>query len=555
MPSHPKALFFVEAAGASGVLVNGREEGLTCTGPRRSFQAKAADSMTVQREDPLTPPPRLLVRDATKDFPGVRAVDRVSFEVRRGEVHALIGENGAGKSTLMHLVAGVYAPDSGRIELDGVLIAGLGEQATSEAGIAMVYQERSLVGALSVAENVFAGRQPVNALGIIRTTAMHEATRRILRDLEVDLDPASAVTDLSPGQQQMVEIAKGLSHELKVLILDEPTASLTINESRHLFRIIRRLKEQGVSIVYVSHRMSEVFEISDRVTVMRDGRVTGVRDTSATTHAELIALMVGRTLIFDPDPRRAAADAAVALEVRDLEAAPISGANLTVRYGEIVCLAGLLGSGRSEVCEAIFGLRPIQAGTVLVDGSPLRAHSPADAMQAGISMLPEDRKEGGLFQEFSIADNLVSANLPAYTHSGFLSDREIRRASERYVGALRVATPDIDKSVSALSGGNQQKVLLAKWLVRDPKILIVDEPTRGVDVGSKADIYRILRDLAAGGMAILVVSSDLPEVLALAHRIVVMSEHRVACEIDASTATEIAILEAASPKTARHEAA
>ena len=488
------------------------------------------------------------MRHVIKTFPGVRAVDDVSLEVQRGEVHALIGENGAGKSTLMHLVAGVYQPDSGTIELDGASIAGLSEKGAADGGVAMVYQERSLVGALSVAENVYAGRQPVNGLGVIRQGLMLEGTRRILADLEVDLDPRLPVTRLSPGQQQMVEIAKGLSHELKLLILDEPTSSLTISEGRHLFRVIRRLAAQGIAVIYVSHRMAEIFEIADRVTVLKDGRVTGVRETGSVTSGELIALMVGRELSFEPDTRRAAPDAGVALEVSDLTAAPVAGASFTLRYGEILCLAGLLGAGRTELCEAIFGARPIQSGSIKVDGRELRPRSPSDAMAAGISMLPEDRKDRGLFMDFTITANVAAANLPTYTHAGLLSEAEMRATSERYVKDLRVATPSVDREVRLLSGGNQQKVLLAKWLARQPRILIVDEPTRGVDVGAKADIYRTLRDLAAKGLALLVVSSDMLEVLALAHRILVMSEGRVAGELDAAGATEIAILELAAPR-------
>ncbi|MFO1067987.1 MAG: sugar ABC transporter ATP-binding protein [Geminicoccaceae bacterium] len=491
---------------------------------------------------------RLSVRNVVKTFPGVRAVDDVSLEVRQGEVHALIGENGAGKSTLMHLVAGVYLPDRGAIELDGASIAGIGEKAAADAGVAMVFQERSLVGALSVAENVYAGRQPANRLGIIRQSAMLEGARRLLADLEVDLDPRVPVAQLSPGQQQMVEIAKGLSHDLKLLILDEPTSSLTINEGRHLFRVIRRLAGLGIAIIYVSHRMGEIFEISDRVTVLKDGRVTGVRDTATTTSQELISLMVGRELSFEPDRRRAAPDAAVALEVRDLTAAPVTGASFSLRYGEILCLAGLLGAGRTELCEAIFGVRPIQSGQVLVDGRELKPQGPLDSMAAGICMLPEDRKEGGLFLDFTVTANVVAANLPAYTRSGLLSAAAMREVSERYARDLRIATPSVDREVRFLSGGNQQKVLLAKWLAREPRILIVDEPTRGVDVGAKADIYRTLRDLAAKGLALLVVSSDLMEVLALAHRIVVITEGRVAGELDAASATEVAILELAAPR-------
>jgi ribose transport system ATP-binding protein/rhamnose transport system ATP-binding protein len=494
-------------------------------------------------------PPRLDVRDVVKTFPGVRAVDGVSFQVRRGEVHALIGENGAGKSTLMHLVAGVYDPDSGSIELDGASILGLGERGTADAGIAMVFQERSLVPALSVAENVYAGRQPINRLGFVRQSEMTAGARRIFAELGVAIDPSALVSDLSPGQQQMVEIAKGLSHDLKIIILDEPTSSLTIKEGRQLFAVIRRLAARGVGIVYVSHRMDEIFEISDRVTVLRDGRVTGLRETAETSPGELIALMVGRDLSLEPDHRRAKLDARVVLEVRDLVAAPVRSASFAVRAGEIVCLAGLLGAGRTEVCEAIFGARPMQGGTILLDGRPFRPVDPEHAIEAGISMLPEDRKEVGLFLDFSVAANVVAANLPAYSRRGLLSPSAIAAAAERYVSDLRIATPNVAREVRSLSGGNQQKVLLAKWLDCRPRLLIVDEPTRGVDVGSKADIYRILRDLAEDGMAVLVVSSDLPEVLAIAHRIVVMADRRVVGTLEATEATEIGILELASPAT------
>ena len=490
--------------------------------------------------------PRLSVQNVVKTFPAVRAVDGVSFEVEPGEVHALIGENGAGKSTLMHLVAGVFSPDSGMIELDGQSLIGRNEQAMAEAGIAMVFQERSLVGALSVAENIYAGRQPSNRFGMIKRKPMLEGARRILADLEVDIDPRTPVNQLSPGQQQMVEIAKGLSHELKLIILDEPTSSLTIGEARHLFRVIRRLASQDISVVYVSHRMAEIFEISNRITVLRDGRVTGVRKTSEVSAGELISLMVGRELSFEPDVRRAAKDAKVALEVNDLKADRVAGATFKLRYGEILCLAGLLGAGRTETCEAIFGARPIISGSITVDGRELRPKSPADSMAAGISMLPEDRKDGGLFMDFTVAENMAAANLEAYTRKGLLSTADMQAMARRYVEALRVATPSIDREVRNLSGGNQQKVLLAKWLAREPRILIVDEPTRGVDVGSKADIYRILRDLAAQGLALLVVSSDLPEVLALAHRIAVMADGRIVGELDAAEATEIGILELAA---------
>jgi ABC-type sugar transport system ATPase subunit len=493
--------------------------------------------------------PRLAIRNVVKGFPGVQAVNDVSFEVRRGEIHALVGENGAGKSTLMHLVAGVYQPDSGEIELDGRSIVGYDERAAADAGIAMVYQERSLVGALTVAENVFAGRQPTNRLDVIQLQPMFERTRAILADLEVAIDPRAPVASLSPGQQQMVEIAKGLSHELRLLILDEPTSSLTIAEARHLFGVLRRLAHADISVVYVSHRLSEVFEIADRVTVMKDGRVTGVRDTRSVTDHELMSMMVGRELSFEPEARRVTADAPTMLEVEDLVAPPVTSASFVVRSGEIVCLAGLVGAGRTEVCEAIFGARPIQSGRIAVAGRDHHPTGPYDSMAVGISMLPEDRKESGLFVDFSITANVGASDLARFTRNGLISDTEMAAAAQGFVDDLRISTPDTKRVVRDLSGGNQQKVLLAKWLVRRPRILIVDEPTRGVDVGSKADIYRILRELAAAGIALLVVSSDLPEVLAIAHRIVVMSEGRVVAELDAATADEVRILELAAPRT------
>ena len=493
--------------------------------------------------------PRLVLRHVTKTFPGVRAVDDVSLEVLPGEIHALVGENGAGKSTLMHLIAGVYTPDTGEIELDARSLVGVDERGAAEAGVSMVFQERSLVGALTVADNVYAGRQPTNRLGVIERRSMYRGTQRILQDLEVDIDPTTPVADLSPGQQQMVEIAKGLSHDLRLLILDEPTSSLTIGEARHLFRVLRGLASSGVSIVYVSHRLSEVFEIASRVTVLKDGRVTGVRETSAVQAPDLIALMVGRDLSFEPDPRRAPPTAAVALELVHVTADRVTDVSLSVRYGEIVCLAGLVGAGRTEVCEAIFGDRPIESGHLLIDGQEHRPKSPADSMAAGISMLQEDRKDGGLFIDFTVTANIAAANLPQYTHGGLLSTQEMEAIATEYTRELRIVTPSVQREVRNLSGGNQQKVMLAKWLVRKPRVLIVDEPTRGVDVGSKADIYAILRDLAASGVALLVVSSDLPEVLALAHRIVVMASGQVVGELDAATADEVSILDMAAPKT------
>ncbi len=492
--------------------------------------------------------PRLRLTGIRKAFPGVQALEDVSLDVWPGEIHALVGENGAGKSTLMHITAGVYRTDEGTIELDGSPLVDFDERAAGDAGVAIVFQDRSLVPSLSIAENIFAARQPANRFGVIDRHLLEQRTHQLLGELNVDLDPRRLVGDLAPAQQQMVEIAKALSHRLRLLILDEPTAALTINEGRELFEVLRLLASRGVGIVFVSHRLAEVFEVSQRITVLKDGHLVGTRATSEVTSDDLITMMVGRELSFVPDPRRHAPDAPVALEVEGLSADPVVDCSLRVHAGEIVCLAGLVGAGRTEVCEAIFGIRPVTAGRILVQGRPVSISHPLEAMREGIGMVPEDRKEAGLFLEMSVAANIAATNLRALSDGPLISDRRVTALAEESVRQLRVATPDVRRPVMNLSGGNQQKVLLAKWLARSPAVLIVDEPTRGVDVGAKADIYAILRDLAGQGVALLVVSSDLLEVLALAHRVVVMSDRRVVGEMDASDADEEAILRMAAPK-------
>ncbi|HEY8285741.1 MAG TPA: sugar ABC transporter ATP-binding protein [Chloroflexota bacterium] len=499
-------------------------------------------------------PPRLSIEAVSKGFPGVQALDNVSLMVWPGEVHALVGENGAGKSTLMRLIAGVEAPDAGSLFLDGVSLKGIDEHGAGKRGIGMVHQERSLVAGLSVAENVFAARQPTTRLGGIDWTRMYRQTRDILRDLQVDLDPRRLVGDLSPAQQQMVEIAKGLSYDLRLLILDEPTAALTIPETKHLFEVIRRLTARGVAVVYISHRLAEVFQIAQRVTVLKDGRVTGVSEVESVTEAELMRLMVGRDLYFTPDRHRVTADAPIVLRVNGLAAPPaVRDASLVVRAGEIVCLAGLVGAGRTELCEAIFGIRPYTAGSISVGNRTPRINHPADARHAGIGMVPEDRKEAGLFLDMSIAANIASTNLDQVSHTGIVSRRRAEQLAASYVRDLHIVAAGVDQQVVYLSGGNQQKVLLAKWFAQRPRLLIVDEPTKGVDVGARADIYEVLRGLAARGTALLVVSSDLPEVLALAQRIVVLCEGRTVGELDASEASEMAVLKLASPSAAQRE--
>ena len=496
--------------------------------------------------------PRLLITGVTKTFPGVTALDDVSLEVQAGEIHALVGENGAGKSTLMHLVAGVYKPDSGTMQIDGKPYEPEDEKAAQKAGVAMVFQEGSLFPPLSVAENIFAGRQPVSRFQV-DFVRMQRETQKLLQNLEVVLDPSMPVLSLSPSQRQLVEIAKALSQNVRILILDEPTSSLTITEARHLFKVLHRLTEQGVAIIYVTHRLAEVFEVADRVTVLRDGRVTGNRKIGETTPDELIHLEVGRELSFEPDASRVSIDAPFVLEVENLAAPPVMSASLKVRAGEIVCLAGLVGAGRTELCEAIFGVRKKISGKISINGDEINPFHPIDAMQAGIGMVPEDRRDAGLFLAMSIAANIAAGNLNEVSRNGIVVKREVGRLATRSVQTLRIVAPSVEHEVMFLSGGNQQKVLLARWLARRPKLLIVDEPTRGVDVGSKSDLYKILRELAENGIALLVISSDLPEVLALAYRIVVMSEGHTVGELDAHQADEVTILQMATPKSVVRE--
>lgn len=499
------------------------------------------------QDTPVTGP-RLLVEGIHKAFPGAVALDGVAFEVLAGEIHAMVGENGAGKSTLMHIIAGVHQADRGRMALDNQPYAPPDEKAAQQAGVAIVFQEGSLFPALGIAENIFAGRQPLTGFGLVDFDSMNKQTRALLTDLDVDLAPSALVQNLSPGQRQLVEIAKALSQQVRLLILDEPTSSLTMGEARQLFKILRRLAQRGVAVVYVTHRLREIFEIADRVTVLRDGKVTGVRKIADTTPDEIIHLEVGRALSFERDSAALPADGPLVLDVEHLVAPPVTHSSVIVRAGEIVCLAGLVGAGRTELCEAIFGIRPRVSGRILVNGAGLDPRHPLDAMQAGIGMVPEDRREAGLFLAMSVAANIAAGNMEKLTHNGLIADRELEQLAAQSVDSLRIVTPGLEREVMYLSGGNQQKVLLARWLARKPKLLIVDEPTRGVDVGAKAEVYSILRELARSGVALLVVSSDLPEVLALAHRIVVMAEGRTVGELDPRQADEVAILQLATPR-------
>jgi ABC-type sugar transport system ATPase subunit len=495
-----------------------------------------------------TKSPRLKIDCVSKYFPGVKALQNVSLEVMPGEIHALCGENGAGKSTLMKMIAGVHGPDQGKVYIDGVEIHNLDELSAMKLGVGMVHQERSLIPGLSVAENVFAGRQHTNRFGVIYKKILNKKTKELLEMLNVDINPNEPVGRLSMAQQQMIEIAKALSHDLKILILDEPTAALTITETEQLFKVIKKLAAEGVSILYISHRLAEIFEITNRVTVLKDGQVTGVLNTTDVHEDELIRLMVGRDILLIPDSRRVSKNTPVVLELEGILSDEIKNASLKVKKGEIVCLAGLIGAGRTELCETIFGLRSYKNGTIKINGQERKIKSPSKAMENGVGMVPEDRKEAGLFLRMSIRENIISTDFKSVSINGIISEQLSTNLANDYVKKLRIATPHIHQTAENLSGGNQQKLLLSKWLTLKPDLLIIDEPTKGVDVGAREDIYKVLRELAERGIGLLVVSSDLPEVLTIAHRIVVMSEGQTVGEMDAKEATEIKIIQMASPK-------
>jgi len=489
----------------------------------------------------------LEARGISKSFPGVQALTRVNLDVCRGEVHALLGENGAGKSTLMHILAGVFAPDEGTIRIAGREVQFRDARAAQETGVAMVFQERSLAGPLSVAENVFFGRQPVRRWGIIDRARLHEQTRAILDDLGIAIDPGTPLEHLSPAQQQMVEIAKALSLDACLLVLDEPTSTLTEAETAILFRVIERLKQRGVGIVYISHRMGEVFQICDRMTVLRDGVCQGTFLRDTVTQDELISRMVGRQSGLDRPARAGPVTKGVpALEVRDLsDGLLLEEISFVARAGEITALAGLAGSGRTELAMSIFGARPITSGVVLVNGQPVNVRSPSDAIEVGVGYLPEDRKDAGLFLEMSVAANVTAASLHRFG-GWWLNDRAMEQQTAAMACRMRLTADPRGRRVQELSGGNQQKVILARWLLVHPPILIVDEPTRGIDVGAKQEVHQLLRALADEGTAVVLISSELPEILAVADRILVMREGRLAGEVPREDATEEHIMRLAA---------
>jgi ribose transport system ATP-binding protein len=490
-----------------------------------------------------------------KSFPGVRALDGVGLTVRRGRLNALLGENGAGKSTLMNILAGVFPPDAGTIILEGQPVSFANPREAQAAGISIIHQELNLIPDLSIAENIFIGREPLTRFGLVDYPRMNRDATALLRELELDLDPRTLVSLLRVGAQQVVEIAKAISFRSRVIIMDEPTSAITEHEIEMLFRQIRRLKQNGVGLIYITHKLDELPEIADDITVFRDGKFVGTKPFGDVTRDEMIRMMVGRDLA-DLFPKTPSAPGTEVLRVTGLSLQhaeragdfAVRDVSFAVHRGEVLGIFGLMGAGRTELMQAIFGLFPhLCTGAVHVEGRLVKIESPQDAIAAGLALAPEDRKADGLVLGLSVAHNATLSCLRKTERMGLLQPQLERDLVSRYVARLRVKTPSLDQAVINLSGGNQQKVVLAKWLATGPKVLLLDEPTRGIDINAKKEIYTLIDELARDGLGVVLVSSELPEILGLADRIVVLSEGRKTAEFARGEATEETIMRAALP--------
>ncbi|TBY04571.1 sugar ABC transporter ATP-binding protein [Rhizobium laguerreae] len=482
-----------------------------------------------------------------KEFPGVVALDDVQFRLKRASVHALMGENGAGKSTLMKILAGIYTPDKGDIRLKGIEIRLKSPLDALENGIAMIHQELNLMPFMTVAENIWIRREPKNRLGFIDHGVMHRMTEDLFTRLNIAIDPDIEVRHLSVANRQMVEIAKAVSYNSDVLIMDEPTSALTEREVEHLFRIIRDLRAQGIGIVYITHKMNELFEIADEFSVFRDGRYIGTHASTDVTRDDIIRMMVGRE-ITQMFPKEEVPIGEVVLSVKDLCLKGIfNNVSFEVRAGEILGVAGLVGSGRSNVAETLFGVTPASSGSIELYGKPVTISSPTEAIRNRMAFLTEDRKDTGCLLILDILENMQIAVLQdRYVKGGFVQQGAVEATCEDMAKKLRVKTPNLYERVENLSGGNQQKVLIGRWLLTNPRILILDEPTRGIDVGAKAEIHRLVTEMARDGVAVVMISSEMPEVLGMSDRIMVMHEGRVTGFLNRDEATQIKVMELAA---------
>ena len=487
----------------------------------------------------------LELRNVSKSFPGVQALSDVSLEIRPGEVHALVGENGAGKSTLIKVITGFHAMDSGVMLVDGREVSYKSPHESIENGISCIYQELSIVPLIDVAKNLYLGNWPKKSNGIVDKKAMYEGARKVLEHIHLDVEPDTLAGDLPIAQQQMVEIGRALTRNARVIIMDEPTSSLTDKETEVLFQLIRELKQNGVSIIYISHKLDEVLEISDRITVLCDGRNVTMVNAAETDRKHLIEYMLGRTLedLFNKVPAK---QGDPVLEVRGLTRKGVfEDISFQVHSGEVLGFFGLVGAGRSEIMRAIFGIDKLDAGEILVEGKPVRIHNSKDAIRCGLALVTEDRKRSGLALEQTVMENITLPQLPRLKKGLFINAGERQRMTDKYIEELRVKTPSSAQIVGNLSGGNQQKVVVAKWLMGNPKILILDEPTRGIDVGSKAEIYGLISDLASQGVGVILVSSELSEVVGVSDRIITIHEGHISAEFITKESTDRQILAAA----------
>lgn len=496
---------------------------------------------------PDNQPPLLEMRGISKAFPGVQALNDVSFTLHAGEIHALVGENGAGKSTLMKILTGAIPKDSGTILLQGQPVEITGPRRAIELGIAIIHQELTLIPYLTVAQNIYLGREPAGRVaGTVDWRRLNQQADELLARLGLDLRPTALVSDLSIAQRQMVEVAKALSLNARIIAMDEPTSALSEREVEALFAFIRQLRSQGVGVIYISHRLAEIFELADRVTVLRDGRHIGTAPVAEVAESTIINWMVGRTL-GELYPKTSAPQPEVVLKVVGLRrGTEIQDVSFELRRGEILGLAGLVGAGRTFVARALFGADPIDAGEIWLDDQRVHIRSPQQAIKLGIGFVPEDRKAQGLFLGMAVRHNITVTILNALSRLGVVQRQRRDEVARRYVNELAIRTPGLYQRVRNLSGGNQQKVVIARWLTVNPKVLLLDEPTRGIDVGAKAEIYALMSQLASRGMGILMISSELPEILGVSDRILVMREGRVVGEFSREEATQDAIMTVAT---------
>lgn len=491
----------------------------------------------------------LSMKGITKSFSGVAALKNAALDLKAGEVVALMGENGAGKSTLMKILTGIYSKDSGEIQYMGQEVCFKGPAESEEAGISIVHQELNMMNDLTVAQNLFIGREEMNGF-LIDDKKMNEKARELFKVLKIDINPAEKIGNLTVGKQQMVEIAKAISSKAKVIIFDEPTAALTDSEIEELFKVIRDLKKQGTGMVYISHRMDEINVISDRVIVMRDGEYVGTLITKECSKDDIIKLMVGRAIFGEPKTAsNVAKDAPVVLKCENLNRGKaVKDVSFELRKGEILGFSGLMGAGRTEVARLIFGADKKDSGKIFINGKEVTIHTPQDAVAHGIGYLSEDRKRYGLIVDKSVEENTVISSLNDFVKGIFIDKAKSKEVSKKYVESLKTKTPSVSQLVKKLSGGNQQKVVIAKWLVRNSDILIFDEPTRGIDVGAKSEIYALMERLAKEGKSIIMISSELPEVLRMSDRVIVMCEGRITGILDIAEANQEVIMQSATKR-------